>query len=116
MKKSITLAALFGLSLASNAYAADCVVHYVRTACPGQDTESYSKCDGKQECDKDEDAATEAACTEAAKKACENARLEITKSKVVTAKFKGNPLKGGNEPGGMNFCAADRPDFNKCKK
>ena len=110
MNKIITLAALFGLSLASNAYASDCIVHYNRTACPGQEVESYSKCGGTKECDKDEAASTEAACTAAATAACDNSRLEITKSKVITAKFQGKPLKGGG-----NFCAADRADFNKCK-
>lgn len=112
MIKSITLAVLFGLSFASSTLAADCVVHYDRTACPGKESESYSKCDGKKSCYKEEAADTEAACTEAAKKACENSRLEITKSKVITATFKGTALKG---PYDGNFCASDRPDFNKCK-
>ena len=96
--------------MASNAFAAECVVQYKRTACLGQEAESYSKCDGKQECDKVEEAATEEACAAAAEKACENARLTITMSKVVTAKFQGKALKGG-----QNFCAANRADFNKCK-
>ena len=111
MKKIVTLAALFGLSLASNAYAADCIIHYNRTACPGQEAESYSKCDGKKECDKADAAPTEIACLAAAAAACDNSRLEITKSKVITAKYQGKPLKDG-----ANFCAADRPDFNKCSK
>src|SRR5690348_14788993 len=83
MMKPITLAVALGLAFASSALAADCVVHYDRTACPGKESESYSKCDGKKSCDKDESAATEAACMEAATKACENTRLEITKSKVI---------------------------------
>ena len=112
MMKTITLAVLFGLSFASSALAADCVVHYDRTACPGKETESYSKCDGKKSCDKDEAGDTEAACIKSAEAACENKRLEITKSKVITATFKGKALKGPYEG---SFCAADRPDFNKCK-
>jgi uncharacterized protein (DUF2147 family) len=112
MIKSITLAAVLGLAFASSALAADCVVHYDRTACPGKETESYSKCDGKKSCDKDEAGDTEAACIESAKKACENTRLEITKSKVITATFKGKSLKGEYDG---SFCAPDRPDFNKCK-
>ena len=50
MKKAIALAALLALSV-TNALAADCVVHFKRTACAGQEAESYKKCDGKQECD-----------------------------------------------------------------
>jgi opacity protein-like surface antigen len=114
MKKIILLAAVFGVSLASNAYAADCVVHYKRTGCPGKEDESYKKCGGQRECDVDEAATTEAACIAEAKKACENSRLDITKSKVITAKFKGKDLNGGY--GGGNFCAPNRPDFNKCAK
>jgi hypothetical protein len=112
MIKPITLAVLFGLSFASSTLAADCVVHYDRTACPGQETESYSKCGGSKSCDKDEAGDTEAACIESAKAACENKRLEITKSKVITATFKGKSLTG---PYDGSFCAPDRPDFNKCK-
>jgi uncharacterized membrane protein len=112
MIKNITLAVVLGLAFASSALAADCVVHYDRTACPGKEAESYSKCDGKKACDKEEAADSEAACTEAAMKACENSRLEITKSKVITATFKGKALKA---PHDGSFCAADRPDFNKCK-
>jgi hypothetical protein len=114
MNKAITLAVLLGVSFISNAYAADCVVHYKRTGCPGREDESYSKCGGTRECDKDEAATTEAACIAAAKEACANSRLEITKSKVITAKFQGKALNGGF--GGGNFCAPNRPDFNKCKK
>lgn len=113
MRKSIVLAALFGMSLASNAYAdMDCIVHYNRTACPGKETESYSKCGGSQQCDKNEDASTEAACIAKAKEACANSRLDITKSKRITARFNGKALKG---PYGGSFCAPNRPDFNKCK-
>ena len=120
MNKTIALAALLGLQLAglplaSNAFAADdCIVHYNRTACPGKEEESYSKCGGSKECDKNEQSAsTEAACIAAAKTACANSRLEITKSKVITARFNGKSLKG---PYGGSFCAPNRPDFNKCKK
>jgi hypothetical protein len=28
----------------------DCAISYTRTACPGKETASYSKCDGKQSC------------------------------------------------------------------
>jgi hypothetical protein len=89
---------------------AGCTVHYVRTACPGKEKESYSKCNGTKECDKEESAAVSLkACEQAAAAACANTRLTITKSKVITAKFNGKLLRGG-----ANFCASNRPDFNKC--
>lgn len=109
---SFALAALFGLALASNAYAAECVVNTNRTACPGKEAESYSKCGGSKSCDKTEDAGSEAACIAAAKAGCPNSRLDITKSKIVKARFDGKQLKG---PFGGSFCAPNRPDFNKCK-
>lgn len=103
----------FATSGATVAIAADdCIVHYNRTACPGRDAKSYSKCGGSKTCDKNEDASTEAACVAAAKAACPNSRLDITKSKRVTARFNGKALKG---PYGGSFCAPNRPDFNKCK-
>ena len=114
MKKISTLAVLLALSFAgSNAYAGDCTVHYVRTACPGMEAESYSKCGGTKECDKVEQAPSEAACVGIAKRACANTRLTITKSKLITAKYDGKALKG---PFGGQFCAQVRPDFNQCTK
>jgi hypothetical protein len=113
MKKISMIAAMFALSFASNAYAGDCSVHYVRTACPGMETESYSKCGGSKSCDKVEQTPSAAACVGAAKRACANSRLTITKSKVITATYDGKALKG---PFGGSFCAAQRPDFNKCGK
>lgn len=119
MKKTIILAALSGLALASfgqswtsSAFAGECVVHITRTACAGKEEESYSKCGGSKSCDKKEDVSTEAACIAAAKGNCPNSRLDITKSKVVKARFDGKQLKG---PYGGSFCAPNRPDFNKCK-
>jgi opacity protein-like surface antigen len=109
--KSVALAALCYVSLAAAANAA-CVVNIVRTACAGQEAVSYSKCNGKKACDKEESSGVTAkACEQAAASNCPNSRLTITKSKVVTAKFNGKALRGG-----ANFCAANRPDFNKCAK
>ncbi|MBF0342006.1 MAG: hypothetical protein HQL95_13745 [Magnetococcales bacterium] len=111
--------AVFGI--AGSAVAADCVISYHRTACAGQEATAYAKCDGKQACDKDAAATTQEACAEDAMKACKNDRTDITKSKKITAKFKGAALTGGfndagaADPKGTNFCGADRPDFNKCK-
>ncbi len=119
MKKTILLAALSGLTLtsfgplvSSPAFAGTCIVHTIRTACPGMEAESYSKCGGSKSCDKEDSADSEAACVAAAKAGCPNSRLTITKSKVVKARFNGKQLPG---PYGGSFCAPSRPDFNKCK-
>ena len=109
--QNIALAAFCFLSLSQVAQAG-CIVHYNRTACPGQEAVSYSKCNGTKECDKEETSAVSLkACEQAAAAACPNSRLTITKSKVITAKFNGTALRGGS-----NFCASNRPDFNKCAK
>lgn len=122
MKNAIVFAALVSLAFATSASAADCVVHVKRVACAGQEQESYKKCEGAAECDVPEAAAaTEEACSKAALAACDNSRVDVTKSKVVTATFKGAALAGGHaadgkaEAKGANFCAADRADMNKCK-
>ena len=101
-----------GVLLASSFASADCVVHYKRTACSGQEPISYKKCGGKQECDKVKRADTKEECMEQAAKSCRNKRLEITKSKVITATWDGEVLTGPYEGG--NFCGPDREDFNKC--
>ncbi len=110
--QNLALAALCFLSLSQVAQAG-CVIHYNRTACPGQEAVSYSKCNGTKECDKEDSggAASLKACEQAAAAACANTRLQITKSKVITATFNGKPLRGGS-----NFCASNRPDFNQCAK
>ncbi|MBF0294265.1 MAG: hypothetical protein HQL96_03680 [Magnetococcales bacterium] len=123
MKKILfaTLASMSFFALSSAAMAGDCMITYHRVACAGQEATSYAKCDGKQMCDKEKAAATQEACAAEAAKACDNDRTDITKSKVIMAKFKGAPLTGGfndagaADPKGINFCAANRADFNKCK-
>jgi hypothetical protein len=96
---------------------ADCEITYTRTACPGQEAESYKKCDGKQSCSKKVAAASEAACAEAAVQACSNDRLEITASKVIHASFKGKALKtkSGKEDMCLDYAKRDT-EFNQCKK
>jgi hypothetical protein len=108
--RTLALAAVCFLSLSAVAEAG-CVIHYNRTACPGKETESYSKCNGTKECDKEDSggAASLKACEQATAAACANSRLTITKSKVITGKFNGKALRGGS-----NFCASNRADFNKC--
>jgi hypothetical protein len=109
------------LGCAQQARAADCVIHTKRMACPGQDAEAYKKCGGKQECDSENDAATEEACMKAALADCEIRRPGVISVKAITASFKAKTLKGGytadgkHSADGPNFCPADRPDFNKCK-
>lgn len=102
------------IHLPQSAYAEKCVLHIYREACSDKTKdESFAKCGGKQECDKELEASSEKDCAKKALKECENARLEITKLKKITAKFGTDqkPLENSKQ-----FCAEDRPDFNKCSK
>ena len=108
MKK---LLAIVMVLAGTSAFAGECVIHTVREACAGKEEISYKKCEGKKECGETTKAATEKDCAKKALKSCDNARLDITKSKTITAKFDGKDVEGGK-----NFCAADRADFNKCDK
>jgi hypothetical protein len=115
--KMLTGAALVLLASFGSAVAGDCAVEYTRTACPGQETESYSKCDGKQTCVKTEAAASMEACQAASVKACANDRLKITKSKVVKAKFDGKAIMSAS--GKEDFCAdyeKRAAEFDQCAK
>lgn len=113
---TLIVAPLIGAALPAMAEdKAECAITYTRNACPGQEAESYKKCDGKQTCTKDTEAASEAACAEAAVKACANDRLTITKSKAIRASYKGKALK--SKSGKDDFCAdyAKREaEFNQC--
>ena len=101
----------FGLiMLSSSVQAGICELKVKRVACAGKDAESYKKCDGKAECSSKKKAETEADCLKIAEEECINTRLDITKSKEITATFDGKGVKGG-----ANLCAADRADYNKCK-
>ena len=104
------MSCLLLLFLCAPAIAGDCVLKTTRTACPGKEKESYSRCNGAASCDEKIPADSEKECTEKAIKSCENSRPAITKSKEVSATFDGKPVEGGK-----NFCAADRPDYNKCQ-
>ena len=95
----------------------DCIVHYVRTACDGQEETSYAKCDGEQECDKAKEAASVEECQAAALKSCGNDRLDITKSKVITATYKGEAIKPDAESDNMDFCLNYEnrdAEYNQC--
>jgi len=106
-----THASADGKKAAQKTTAGGCVITVTRTACPGKEKESYSKCNGKQSCEIADSAATVQDCAAAALKACEMLRPQVTKSKAVTAVFGGAPVENGK-----NFCAADRTDFNQCAK
>ena len=95
----------------------DCAIETTRKACPGQEAESYKKCDGKQSCTKYVPADSEAKCQAEAANSCSNDRLTITESKVIKAKYKGKDLK--SKSGKDDFCAdyAKRAaEFNQCTK
>lgn len=110
----ITLAiACFGS--ASLVQAGSCELMVTRTACPGQEETSYKKCNGEAACSEFLEVDSAAACQAEAVKACENKRLNITKSKVINAKFDDAAVKSAS--GGDDFCA-DYPgraaEFDKC--
>ncbi|MEI6803322.1 MAG: hypothetical protein WCK83_09160 [Burkholderiales bacterium] len=104
------LAAALAVFSVGNALAADCVLSITRSACPGQEKESFSKCDGKASCDETVPAASASQCTLKAKSACSNKRLDVTKYKKVTAKYDGAPIDGGKD-----FCVG-HPDFPYASK
>jgi hypothetical protein len=97
--------------------ATDCALTYTRTACPGQEAESYKKCDGQKSCTKHVPADSEAKCLEAAINACSNDRLNITASKVINAKYKGKALKtkAGKDDLCLDYAKRDA-EFNQCSK
>jgi hypothetical protein len=104
------------LFISSFASYASCVIHYNRTACPGKEAISYKKCKGQKECDKKKPARTMEQCQVKARKACKNTRFDITKSKIITAKWKGQDIKSAE--GDTDFClkyANVATEFNQCK-
>lgn len=112
---SLLLSALILSVSGAQALAGSCDINYTRTACPGKEAISFKKCDGKPSCTKTKAADTLEACRSKAVAACANDRLDITKSKVVTATFDGKPVK--NKAGGTDHCldyAEKEAEFNKC--
>lgn len=109
IKKSIYIVASF-LFVSGVASAADCVFHVTRTACPGQEKESFSKCKGTASCDEKMLVASASQCAIKAKASCANSRLTTTKYKKITAEFDGVALEGGKD-----FCVG-HPDFPFAKK
>lgn len=88
-----------------SAHAGECVLQITRTACPGQEKESFSKCNGKAGCSESVLAASASQCALKAKSSCANKRLEITKYKKITATYDGAAVEGGKD-----FCVG-HPDF-----
>ena len=94
---------------------AGCDLTYTRTACAGKEAISFKKCDGKASCVKSKEAASEQACRAKAVAACANDRLDITKSKTVSATFNGKPVM--NKAGGSDHCQDYEnraTEFNQC--
>ena len=111
MKKIVLLTTMIFSSFAFG----ECIVKYERTACAGQEAISYKKCGGEKTCVKKKRAKDEAKCKKAATKSCKNKRLDITKSKVITATWNGKKLL--TDSGKADFCLEyDKKDveFNKC--
>lgn len=109
------ISVIFLLALSFNAFS-KCEVNYDRTACKGKESESYAKCDGKKTCTKVESAEDESECKEAAVKACANSRVDITKSKIITAKWSGKELMSKTNK--KDFCEdyeKKAAEFNKCQ-
>ena len=102
--------ALLFSSVSGMAYSADCVLHITRTACPGQEKESFSKCGGAASCDESKPAADATQCASIAKSACANTRLTTTQYKKVTATFNGASVEKDSD-----FCAG-HPDYPFAKK
>ena len=107
-KKSLVMAVL-ALAV-SSVMAGECVLQVTRTACPGKDKESFTKCDGKASCNETVPAASAGQCTLKAKSACSNKRLDVTKYKKVTATYDGAPVDAGKD-----FCTG-HPDFPYANK
>ncbi len=109
------LCTIIASSFMSVAAYAKCEINYDRTACAGKEKEAYSKCGGSKSCVKVEDAESEKECSDAAMKACANSRFDITKTKIIKAKWNGKELLSKS---GADFCA-DYPnkdkEFNQCK-
>jgi hypothetical protein len=114
---SMLLSGLLLSVCVGQAVAGTCDIGYTRTACAGKEALSFSKCDGKPSCVKSTTADTADACRAKAVQACANDRLDITKSKVITATFDGQPV--ANKAGGPDHCldyAARNAEFDKCSK
>lgn len=115
MSKNFLIATIFSLA-SLQVYAGTCELKFTRTACPGKEEISYKKCDGAKSCSEFVEAASAKECGEAAVKACENKRLDITKSKVINATFDDKKITTAS--GKDDFCTDYKnaaTEFNQCK-
>ncbi len=110
IRKCAYVVAFLLVSGAGVASAADCVLQVTRTACPGEEKESFSKCGGTANCEEKKPAISAAQCASKAKADCANSRLTVTKNKKVTAKFDGADVEGGKD-----FCVG-HPDYPYASK
>lgn len=79
------------------ARAGECKMQVTRAACPGKDSESYSKCKGQKSCDESKKTGSAEACAKEAIKACQNKRYDVTQDKTITATFDAKPVEGGKD-------------------
>lgn len=115
MSKNFLIATIFSLA-SLQVYAGTCELKFTRTACAGKEDISYKKCDGAKSCSEFVEAASAKECGEAAVKACENKRLDITKSKVINATFDDKKITTAS--GKDDFCTDYKnaaTEFNQCK-
>lgn len=114
---SLLLTALIFCIAGAQAVAGSCDLTYTRTACQGKEAISFKKCDGNASCVKKGEAASIDACRAKGVAACANDRIEITKSKVISATFDGKPVL--NKAGAADLCqdyAERASEFNQCGK
>jgi len=112
--RNILLVSFFSLA-ATQVYAGTCELKFTRSACPGKEEISFKKCNGAASCSEFLEAASAADCATQATQACENKRLDITKSKVINATFDEKPIK--TSAGSDDFCTDYKnkaAEFNKC--
>jgi len=123
MLKMITALAM--IVLTQNAMAGSCELTVTRIACSdATKADSFKKCDesgkdikmkklSEDKCLESFDVKKESDCIKKAMTRCENGRLDITKSKAITATFDGKSIENSKD-----FCDTKPPrtDFNKCDK
>lgn len=115
MKRISVVLSFLLLSFSSASSFASCDLNYTRTACPGKESTSFKKCDGKASCMKSVAADSLETCRRKAVDACANDRLDITKSKVISASMDGKPVL--NKAGGTDLCqdySERKSEFDKC--
>lgn len=115
MRQCSKLMAVAALFFSAQVLAETCEIQITRTACAGKEDISYKKCDGNQSCSEFVEVTSADECGKAATQACANQRLDITKSKVITAKYEDQAIKTAS--GKEDFCtdyANVAAEFNKC--